>query len=186
MGICPVCHSLNENLCYGYSLVVPHWSTSEYPLLSGLFVCVEVLQPSQPNRFILSTVIYLPSLLLGKLSPLSGYPVLCAFFRQKLTTALLESAEVREWPQKVFHDQSPGKNVANPAGAKPANSWSPVARTSNWATKAGLLSGAMCTAWSVFAIQFVTRRSNASLANHCADTQTDLNHPWVHFIGYFF
>ena len=29
----------------------------------------------------------------------------CAFFRQKLTTAHLESAEGRGWPQKIFHDQ---------------------------------------------------------------------------------
>ena len=36
--------------------------------------------------------VYLTTLLLGRLSPLSGYPVLCTFFRQKLTTALLESA----------------------------------------------------------------------------------------------
>ena len=40
--------------------------------------------------------VYLTTHLLGRLSPLSGYPVLCIFFRQKLTTALLESAEGRE------------------------------------------------------------------------------------------
>ena len=42
--------------------------------------------------------IYLTTLLLGRLSPLSGLPVLCTSFCQKLTTALLESAEGREWP----------------------------------------------------------------------------------------
>ena len=41
---------------------------------------------------------------------------MCTFFRQKLTTALLESAEGREWPQKIFHDQSPRKNVADLCG----------------------------------------------------------------------
>ena len=35
---------------------------------------------------------------------------------QKLTTALLETAEGREWPLKIFHDQSPWKNVAGPGG----------------------------------------------------------------------
>ena len=40
--------------------------------------------------------VYLTTLLLHKLSPLSGLPVLCTFFRQKLTTLLLESAEGRE------------------------------------------------------------------------------------------
>ena len=40
--------------------------------------------------------VYLTSHLLGRLSPLSGEPVLCILFLQKLTTALLESAEGRE------------------------------------------------------------------------------------------
>ena len=40
--------------------------------------------------------VYLTTRLLGRLSPLSGSPVLCTFFRQKLTTALLESAEGRD------------------------------------------------------------------------------------------
>ena len=40
--------------------------------------------------------VYLTTRLLGRLSPLSGLPVLCTCFRQKLTTALLESAEGRE------------------------------------------------------------------------------------------
>ena len=37
-------------------------------------------------------LVYLTTHLLGRLSPLSGKPVLCTFFHQKLTTALLESA----------------------------------------------------------------------------------------------
>ena len=32
--------------------------------------------------------------------------------------------------------KSPQKNVADPAGVKPATSWSPVGRASNWATEA--------------------------------------------------
>ena len=36
----------------------------------------------------------------------------------------------------MFHDQSPRKNVADPAGVESATSWSPVGRTSNWATEA--------------------------------------------------
>ena len=57
--------------------------------------------------------VYLTTRLLGRLSPLSGSPELCTFFRQKLTTALLESVEGREWSLKIFHDQSPRKNVAD-------------------------------------------------------------------------
>ena len=40
--------------------------------------------------------VYLITRLLGRLNPLSGSSVLCTFFRQKLTTALLELAEGRE------------------------------------------------------------------------------------------
>ena len=64
----------------------------------SLFVYVEVLRPSQPNGSCRARSVYLTTRLLGRLSPLSGLPVLCTFFRQKLTTALLESAEGREWP----------------------------------------------------------------------------------------
>ena len=62
-----------------------------------LFVCVEVIQPSQPNGVMLSAV-SLPNYtrLLGRLSPLSGSTVLCTFFCQKLTIALLESEKGRE------------------------------------------------------------------------------------------
>ena len=31
----------------------------------------------------------------------------CTFFREKLTTALLESAEGREWPKKIVHGPNP-------------------------------------------------------------------------------
>ena len=57
--------------------------------------------------------VYLTTLLLGRLSPLSSYPVLCTFLCQKLTTAL-ESGEGRERLKKKFHDQShERKNVAD-------------------------------------------------------------------------
>ena len=46
--------------------------------------------------------VYLTTLLLDRLSPLSGEP-----------------AEGWEWPEKIFHDQSPRKNVASPAGSNP-------------------------------------------------------------------
>ena len=38
----------------------------------GLFVCVEVIRPSQPNGGMSSAVSYLTTRLLGRLSPLSG------------------------------------------------------------------------------------------------------------------
>ena len=72
--------------------------------------------------------VYHITLLLGRLNPLCGWPVLCIFFRQKLTSALLESAEER---RKHFVIKSPRKNVADLAGVEPATSWSPVGRESN-------------------------------------------------------
>ena len=78
-----------------------------------LFVCVDPVNPMGSCR---ARSVYLTTRLLGRLSPLCGQPVLCTFFRLKLTTALLESAEGREWPYKIFHDQSPRKNVADPDG----------------------------------------------------------------------
>ena len=52
--------------------------------------------PVNPMGSCRARSVYLTTHLLGRLSPLSGSPVLCTFFRQKLTTALLESAEGRE------------------------------------------------------------------------------------------
>ena len=46
----------------------------------------------------------------------------------------------REWPKKIFHDQSPQKNVANPVRVEPATSWSPVRCAAIWAIKAGVTS----------------------------------------------
>ena len=40
--------------------------------LHCLFICVEVLRPSQPSGVMLSTVSLLTTLLLARLSPLSG------------------------------------------------------------------------------------------------------------------
>ena len=52
--------------------------------------------PVNPMGSCRARSVYLTTRLLGRLSPLSGYSVLCTFFRQKLTTALLESADGRE------------------------------------------------------------------------------------------
>ena len=66
--------------------------TSQYDILEHgyiLFVCVEVLQPSQPNGVMLSAV-SLPNQSSKRLT--SIVHILC----QKLTTALLETAKGRE------------------------------------------------------------------------------------------
>ena len=76
------------------------------------FVCVEVLRPSQLIR-VMSSLVSLPNhtFFWKGLILKATYQYLCTFFRQKLITAPLESAERREQPQKIFHDQSPQKNV---------------------------------------------------------------------------
>ena len=69
-------------------------------LLSSLLVVLSFYGPVKPMGSCQAQSVYQFTLLLGRLtcSPLSGWPVLCTFFCQKLTTALLESAEGREWP----------------------------------------------------------------------------------------
>ena len=91
------------------------WKNDKYYLLIFFFfffecvcVCVfnEVLRPSWSIRVMSSGSVSLTTLLLGRLSPLSNYLVLCTLFRQKLTTALFESGEGRGWPKKIFRNQS--------------------------------------------------------------------------------
>ena len=51
---------LHGNICYGYSFEVPQRDTSnEYPQ-HMVFVCVEVLRPSQPNG-VMSSAVSLPN-----------------------------------------------------------------------------------------------------------------------------
>ena len=70
-----------------------------FELVDHSILCLFVLRfygPVKPVGSCRVRSVYLTTRLLGSLSPLSGLPVLCTFFRQKLTTALLESAEGRE------------------------------------------------------------------------------------------
>ena len=64
--------------------------------------------------------VYLTTLLLGRLSPLKQLTSNKHILSPETTTALLESADGREWPVKIFHDKSPWKNVANLMGVEPA------------------------------------------------------------------
>ena len=60
---------------------------------------------------------------------------MCTFFHQKLTTALLESVEGREWPKKIFHDQISMKECCQPGGGRIRNllitSWTRI-QLSHW------------------------------------------------------
>ena len=68
-----------------------------YLNLEGYLFVLRFYSPVNPVGSCQMWSVYLTILLLGRLSPLSGQPILCTFLRQKLTTALLESAEGREW-----------------------------------------------------------------------------------------
>ena len=69
---------------------------------------------------------YLTTRLLGRLSPLSAKPVLCTFFRQKLTTALQRKEENDR--RKYFLINLHERMLPTSAGVEPATSWSPVGR----------------------------------------------------------
>ena len=75
--------------------------------------------------------IYLATLLLGRLSPLNDWLVFCTFFCQKLTTALLESAEGSDDRRKYFIIYLHKRMLPN------ATSWVPVRQAFNWATEDG-------------------------------------------------
>ena len=74
---------------------LPYWVAVQADLI--LFV-LRFYGPVNPIGSCRARSVGLTTRLLGRFSPLSSYPVLCTFFRQKLTTALLESAGGREWP----------------------------------------------------------------------------------------
>ena len=93
----------NEQNCWKcpYPLPTPHKNTIFQKLVSWseLFIFLKNHQNRwiQLIRWKFSPLeFYLATLLLRRLSPLSGWPVLCTFFCQKLTTALHESAEGEE------------------------------------------------------------------------------------------
>ena len=79
--------------------------------------------------------VYLTTPLLGRLCPLSGSPVLCTFFRQKLT--FLNQRKGENDRRKYFMINLHKRMLPTSAGVEPAISWSPVGRASNWATEAG-------------------------------------------------
>ena len=80
--------------------------------------------------------VYLTTLLLGRLSPLSTQLIRlpsndnCPSWISRIESVTME---------KYFMIKSPGKNVDDPVMVKPATSRSPVRQASNWATKANLL-----------------------------------------------
>ena len=115
------------------------------------FVCVEVLQLSQPNG-VMSSAVSLPNhTFTGRLSPLSGYLVLCTFFHQKLTTVSGE-----RMCTILGNNQREGENdhrkyfMINlyermfPRGLNPRTPGLQSNSASNWATKASLGHGAYC------------------------------------------
>ena len=67
-----------------------------------LYVCVLMLLLLLLTHF---------SLFLVRINPLNAYPVLLYILSPETDNCLLESAEWRQWPLKIFHKQSPRQNV---------------------------------------------------------------------------
>ena len=97
--------------------------------------------PINPMGSCCAWSVYLTILLRGRPRSPSGHPVLCTFFRQKLTTAFLNRRKGENDCRKYFMIKSPRKNVADLQGVGHTTSWSPVGRTSNWATEAKKMKG---------------------------------------------
>ena len=74
------------------------WSGMYVRTYVRLSVCMYDFGSVNPMGSCRARSVHLITLLLDRLSPLSGYPVLCTFFRQKLTITIFESAKGREWP----------------------------------------------------------------------------------------
>ena len=67
-------------------------------------LCVEVLWPTQPNGVMLSTNSLPNHTFTGQAKSSKWLTSIVHILRKKLTTALFESAEGREWQKKIFHD----------------------------------------------------------------------------------
>ena len=71
----------------------------------------------QPIMIMSSRSVYLNTFYPGQAQFHKRLTSTCAHsFTRNWQTALLESAKGRGWPQKIFYDQSPRKNVAWPGG----------------------------------------------------------------------
>ena len=77
--------------------------------------------PVNPMGSCQARSVYLTTRSLGRLSPLSGYPVLCTIFRQKLQLPFLNQWKGEIDRRKIFHDQSPRKKVADLGGGQTRN-----------------------------------------------------------------
>ena len=121
--------------------------------------CLFVLRfygPVNPMGSCRARSVYLTTRLLGRLS-LSGSPVLCTFFRQKLTTALLESAEKKNERRKYFMINLHERMLPTSAGVEPATSWSPVGRRIQLSHRALYIN---CLSTKFYSIPLCTRIEN--------------------------
>ena len=88
-----------------------------------LFVCVEVLWPSQPNVIMLSSVSLPNHTFTGQALSSKGYISIVHILLPEIDNfALLESVEGTQGQYKIFLDQSLQKKVADPARVDPATS----------------------------------------------------------------
>ena len=82
--------------------------------------------PVNPMGSCRARSVYLTTHILGRLSPLSGSPVLCTFFRQKLP--FLNQRKGENDRRKYFMINLHERMLPTSAGVEPATSWSPIGR----------------------------------------------------------
>ena len=70
--------------------------------------------------------VYLTTRLLGRLSPLSGWPVLCTFFRRNWQLPFLNQQKGENDCRKYFMINLHKRMLPTSAAVEPATSWSPV------------------------------------------------------------
>ena len=131
-------------------------------------------------------------LFLGRLSLLSSLPVFVHILLLETDKCLPESAEGREWPQKIFHDQFYERMLPH-LGIEPTTSWSPVGRSSgasnwfgrssgasDWSTKAGYLGNVMYAQYhqinvSIIKLFSMNKWQVESICSACATWSVQLN-----------
>ena len=105
-----------------------------------LFVCVEVLRPSQPSWVMLSAVSLHNNTLTGQALSCKRLTSIVHILSQKTDTCpSWISGRERMTVESISWSISTKECCRPRRGVEPATSWSPVGRTSNWATEAGSL-----------------------------------------------
>ena len=128
-------------LCGYIVFVISSFHSPIYPskLLPSVFVLfvLRFYSPVNPKGSCRAWSVYLTTLLLGRLSPLSGKPVLCTFIRQKRQLPFLNQQKGENDRRKYFMINLHERMLPTSAGLNPRPPRLQLDGAANWATKAG-------------------------------------------------